>query len=210
MNGTGTTGPIAAAANDAAMGPDVDLQDEGILGAGEVGERLTAPRAKALLGGQDVVLGDGGEVGVIASLGPGLTGSLAARPPWRRVGVGRIRDGRCGGRGGLGLAAEELLLAESEQGLKSVDLGLELGLAFEGAAMHGPPVGGLSPRLELLLQARANRTGTLRQSRGGTDRNDGRSGCGRTSTRPAQFRDRDAYGSEIEYRGRPVVHVGRI
>src|SRR5262249_7269520 len=154
--GTGTSGPIAVAANDPAMGSDLDLQEDRILGAGEVGKGLTAPRATALLGGQDMVLGDSREVGVIASFGPGPTGLLAARPAWRRTGVGRIRGRRGGRRGGLGLAAEELLIAEPKQGLKPVDLGLELGLAFEGAAMHGLPIGGLSPGLELLLQAWAN------------------------------------------------------
>jgi hypothetical protein len=198
------------AANDAAMGPDVDLQDEGILRAGEVGEGLTAPRTSASLGGQDVVLGDGREVGVIASRGPGVTGLLAARSPWRRIGVGWIGGRRGGGRGGLGLAAEELLLTKPEQGLESIDLGLEFGLALEGAAMHGLPVGGLAPGLELLLEARANRTGALRQRRGGTDRSDERSSRGRTSARPAHFQDRDAEGGEAESSGQPVVHGGRI
>jgi hypothetical protein len=192
------------------MGPDIDLEDEGILGAGGVGEGLTAPRAEALLGGQDVALGDGGEVGVIASFGPGATGSLAARSTWRRIGSGWIGDCGSGGRGGLGLAAEELLLTEPEQGLESVDLGLESGLAVEGAAMHGLPVSGLSPGLELLLEPRANRAGALGPGRCGTDGSQRRSGRGRTGARPAQFRDRDASGREAEYGGRPVVHVGRI
>ena len=69
----------------------------------------------------------------------------------------------------VSVCAEELLLAEAKQGLKPVDLGLELGLAFEGAAMHGLPVGGLPPGLELLLQAWANRTGALRKRRSGAD-----------------------------------------
>src|SRR5205807_9021405 len=111
-----------------------------------------------------------------------------------------------GRRNGLGLAAEALLLAEAHQGWESVDLGLESGLAPQGAAMHGPPVGGLAPGLELLLQPRANRTGTLRQERGGTGRSDGRGGWGRTSDRPSQFRDRDAERSKAEDGGRPIVH----
>jgi hypothetical protein len=84
--------------------------------------------------------------------------------------VGRIRDRGSGRRSGLGLAAEELLLAEAKQGLKAVDLGWELGLALEGAAMHGLPIGGLAPGLELLLQAWTNRTGALGNRRSGTDR----------------------------------------
>ena len=150
-----------------------NLQDDGILGAGEVVEGLTTLRATALFGGQDPVFGDGREVGMIASFGPGLTGLLAARPPGQRVGAGQIRGRRRRRRGSFRLAAEELLLPEPDQGLESGDLGLELGLTVQGATMHGLPVGGLAPRLELLLQARANRTGALRQRRGGTDRSHG-------------------------------------
>ena len=94
------------------MGPDVDLQEDGILGAGELGEGLTTPGATALFGGQGVVFGDGREVGMITSLGPRPTGSLAPRPPGRRIGAGWIRGRRSGHRRGLGLAPEELLLVE--------------------------------------------------------------------------------------------------
>ena len=164
------------AANDAAMSADLDFEDEGILGAREVVERLTTLRAPALLGGQDVVFGDGRQVGVIASWGPRPTGLLATRSRCPRVGLGRTWSRRSGGRGGFGLAAEELLLPEPELRLEPLDLGPELGLALQGAAMHGLPVGGLAPRLELLLQPWANRTRALRQGRGRTERNHGRSG----------------------------------
>ena len=60
--------------------------------------------------------------------------------------MGRIRGRWSRRRGGLGLAPEELLLAEADQGLKPLDLGLELGLTFESPAVHGLPVGGLTPR----------------------------------------------------------------
>jgi hypothetical protein len=150
------------AANDAAMSANVDFEDEGILGARELVEGKIALRTTALLGGQDVVFRDGREMGIIASFGPGAIGLLAAPSRRRWVGAGRIRGRRSGRGGGLGLAAEELLLAETEQGLEVVDLGLELGLAVEGAAMLGLPVGRLTPGFEILLQAWANRTGTLR------------------------------------------------
>jgi len=198
------------AANDAAMSTNVDFEDDGILGARKLVKRLTALGTAAPLGGQDVIFRDGWELGIIASFGSRAIGLLAARSRWRRIGLGRIRSRGSGGCGGLGLAAEELLFAKPEQGLESVDLGLELGLAFEGATMHGSPVGGLAPGLELLLEARANRTGALRQGRGGADGSDRCSECGRTGTRPAQFRDRDAEGGEAEHGSRPVVHVGRI
>ena len=192
MGGTGTSGPIAAAANDAAMGPDVDLQDDGILGAGEVVEGLTAPRAAALLGGQD--RGPRGRPGggnnrVVWARADRVAGREAAAAAGRR---GADRGRRSGRRGGLGLSAEELLLAEPDQSLESVDLGLELGLAFEGAAMHGLPVGGLAPGLELLLQARANRTGALGQRRCGTGPERRAKPVRADKDRPAQFRDRDA------------------
>jgi len=44
------------------MGPDLDLQDDGILGAGEVGERLTTSRATALLRRKDLRVVDGRKV----------------------------------------------------------------------------------------------------------------------------------------------------
>jgi hypothetical protein len=94
------------------MGPDIDLEDDRILGAGEVVERLAAPRATAPLGGELVVLDDGREVGIVASFGPRLARLLASRPTRWRVGRGGER-GRRLGRGGLGLSAEELLFAEA-------------------------------------------------------------------------------------------------
>ena len=118
------------------MGPDIDLQDDRILGAREVVEGLAAPRAPALIGGEFVVLDDGREMGIVASLGTRLARLLTSGPTrWR------------GGRGApagppvavaavvFRLSAEELLLAEAKEGLKPLDLGLELGLAIEGAAM---------------------------------------------------------------------------
>ncbi|HLY82922.1 MAG TPA: hypothetical protein VKQ71_08045 [Acidimicrobiales bacterium] len=151
------------------MGPDVDLQDSGILGAGEVGERLTTPRATAHLGRKDMVLVDGLKVGVVASLGTWPTGLLTARPTRRRVGAGGIRGRRSRRRGGLGLAPEELLLAKTEQRLEPLDLDFELSLALTSSGVQGLPVGGLSKRLEILIEPRANRTRALRQEFSGTD-----------------------------------------
>ena len=172
--------------DDPAMGSDLDLQDFGILGAREVGERLTTPRAKALVGRKDMILGDRRKMGMIAASRPRLATLL---PAWPRLGgvsawdtSGVDGSGRCGG---LGLAPEELLLAKPEQSLELLDLLLELSLAIEGTSVHGLPVAGKPVRLELLLQPRADRTGTLRQRRGGTDRS-GRRGFRRwTSGEPA-------------------------
>ena len=65
------------------MGPDIDLQDGGILGAWEIGERLTTPRAAALVGRQDLVFDHVREVGIIAALRTGPSTALAARLSWR-------------------------------------------------------------------------------------------------------------------------------
>jgi hypothetical protein len=110
------------------MGPDLDLQDDRILGAGEVGEGPATPSTPALLGRQDLIFRDSREVRVVASGRSGPAGSLAPRSPWGWV--QGLRGGGSGRCGGLGLAAEELLLAEAELGLESFDLGLELSLAI--------------------------------------------------------------------------------
>jgi hypothetical protein len=83
MSGTRAGGSITTAANDSAMGPDIDLQDGGILSAWEIGERLTTPRATALVGRQDLVFDNLGEVGIIAALRTGPTALLATRLSWR-------------------------------------------------------------------------------------------------------------------------------
>jgi hypothetical protein len=152
------------------MGPDLDLQDDGILCAGEVGERLTTLRATALLRRQDLRVVDGRKARVIASLGSWPTRLLAPRPTWGRVGAGRIRTRRSRRRGGLGLAAKELLLAKTDHRLEPLDLDFELGLTLKGSGVLGLPVGGLTKRLEIPIQPWANRTRALRQGRSRTDR----------------------------------------
>jgi hypothetical protein len=191
------------------MGADIDLEDDRILGAGKVVEGLAAPRTPALLRGELVVLGDGREMGIITSLGTGLAGLLTSVPTRWRVGRGGERCGRLGG-GGLGFSAEELLLAEAEEGLKPVDLGLEFGLAFEGAAMHGLPVGGLAPGLELLLQARANRTGAVGDGWSRADRSIRRLVRRWRVPESVRFRGRDPHRSQAEEGGRAVIHGGRV
>jgi hypothetical protein len=152
------------------MGPDLDLQDDGILSAGEVGKRLTTPRATAHLRWKNLRVVDSRKVGVIASLRTWPTNLLAARATWQRIGAGRTRGRWSRRRGGLGLAPKELLLAKPDHCLEPLDLGFELGLALKGSGMLGLPVGGLTKRLEILIQPRANRTRTFRQRWSGTDR----------------------------------------
>ncbi len=208
MSGARAGGSITAAANDSAIGPDFDLQDVGILGAREVGEWLTTPRATAFLRWKDLRVVHGRKVGVIASLRTWPTGLLAARQPWRRTGAGRVRGRRSRRDGGLGLAPKELLLAKTDHRLQSSDLGFEVGLALKGSSVLGLPVGGLTKRLEILIQPRANRTRTLRQRWSGTDRSRRRRLRRRTSGDSAKFRDRNAEGSETKHGCGTVVHVG--
>jgi len=120
---------------------DFELQDGGILGAGEVGKRLTTTRATTLLRRKDLKVDDGRKVGVIASVRTWPTGLLAARPTRRCVGAGQIRSRRSHRRGVLGLASKELLLAKTDQRLEPLDLDFELGLALKGSGMLGLPVG---------------------------------------------------------------------
>jgi hypothetical protein len=156
-------------ADDPAMRPDIDLQDDGILGAREVVEGLAAPRTTTRIGGKDNVLDDDWEVGIVTPFWPWLARLLTSGPT--RWCLGRVCErGRRFGRGGrFCLSTEELLLAEANEGLQPLVLGLEFGLAFEGAAMHALPRGGLSPGLKLLLQSRANRTRALRNGRSRAD-----------------------------------------
>ena len=88
VSATGAGGAVAAAAVDPAMGADLDLQDRGVVGAGEGGEGLSAAGAPLLFGGQFEDLFDGGQVGVVAAFGSRLPALLAA---------GAWRSGRAGG-----------------------------------------------------------------------------------------------------------------
>src|SRR5262245_59491117 len=105
------------AADEAAMGLDLDLQDGGVLGAADGGEGPAAGPAAALLPRELVVFDDAGQVGIVAAAGPRPPGLLAAPPPGLRAG-GRLGR-RAGGRGaGFALAAEELVLAEAQLGFE--------------------------------------------------------------------------------------------
>ena len=165
---------------------------------------------RQLIGGELVVLDDGREMGIVASLGTRLAGLLASVPTRWRVGWGGEWGRRMGRGGGFGLSAEELLLAEAKESLEPFDLGLELGLALEDAAMLGLPVGGLPPGLELLLQAWADRTGALGDGGCGADGTGRRLGRRRRGSELVQLRGRDPQGSEAKDGGRAVIHGGRV
>jgi hypothetical protein len=149
------------AADEAAMGLDFDLQEGGVLGAADGGEGAAAGPAAALLPRDLVFFDEGGQVGIVAAAGPRPTGLLAAPPGVRARGP---KGRRAGGRdAGFALAAEELLLAETQLGFECGDALLEGGFALDGAVVHRLPVTGLPPGLELHGEARANRTGALGQ-----------------------------------------------
>jgi hypothetical protein len=145
-----------------------------------------------------VVFDDGREMGTVAPLGTRPARLLATGPPRSSLGRGCERGRRFGRGSGLGLSAEQLLLAEAKQGLEPLDLSLELGLAFEAAAMHGLPVGCLPPGFELLLQAWANQTGTLRDGRSGANGTERRLGRRQRRSESVQFRGRDPQGNEAK------------
>src|SRR6516165_901970 len=116
------------------------------------------------------------------------------------TGAGRWVRGRWGQGGadaGLGLAAEELLLTEAELGAELFDLLFEEGLALHGAVVHGLPVAGLAPGLELHGEARAHGTGAV-----------GKQGrrAGRGSRRGGQ---RDPRGLRADRATRRDGHAGR-
>jgi hypothetical protein len=113
MGGTRAGGAIAATADDPAMGSDIDLEDDRILGTGEVVEGLAASGTTALLGSELVILDDDGEMGIVTPLGTGLARLLASGPTRWRVSRGVERGRRLGRGGGLGLSTEELLFAEA-------------------------------------------------------------------------------------------------
>ena len=75
------------------MGPDIDLQESGILGAWEVVEGLATLRAAALIGRKEVVLEDGRKVrndcGVWDQACPAAARvAMAAACSMERAGVG--------------------------------------------------------------------------------------------------------------------------
>ena len=114
-----------------------------------------------------MILDDRRKMRMIPAFRPWLAALLPAWPPRRRARMGRVGGRWSGRRGRLGLTPEELLLAEPEQGLEAARSRLELFLAIESTSVHGLPVAGEPVRLELLLQPRADRTGT--RGRGGAE-----------------------------------------
>src|SRR5438270_603188 len=115
MSVAGTGGPVAVAADEATMGLDLDLQEGGVLGAADGGERTAATPAAAPVARNLPILDHDRQMGMVTTTRPRPAGLLAAPAAWRRGSRGSRR--RRHGRGaGLGLCAEELLLAEAQLG----------------------------------------------------------------------------------------------
>ena len=148
---------------------------------------------------------EGGSNRVASDLADPLAGRADDVAAHRRR---RIRGRRSRRRSGLGLAPKELLLAKTDHRLEPLNFGFELGLALKGSGVLGLPVGGLTKRLEILIQPWANRTGTLRQGRSGTDRSSRRRLRRRTGRASVKTQDRNAQGSETKHGGGTVIHVG--
>jgi hypothetical protein len=161
---------IPVAADDAAVRFHLDFEDRGLVGAGELDERLLATGARFVGVGPVADFLDGGPVMVVAAGRTGFAGLLTARFSGRRRGRGR---GIGVGRGGVGLgvsdlggSAEEVLLEESDFGVEESDAVLVRLLALEGAAVQGVVVGGLAPGAELGVETRADGTGVGRRRSG--------------------------------------------
>ena len=124
MHAAVTGRAITAAADDAAIGRDRDLQNGGILGTADGGEGPAAAVAVAVRAQDFVFFDDGGQVAVVAAPRPWFPRLLAAWPPrWSGRGRGRGCVRRWGSSSrGLGFAAEELLLAETQLGAELFDL----------------------------------------------------------------------------------------
>jgi hypothetical protein len=164
------------AAANAAMGLDLDLEDGGIRGAADRGEGAATAVAVSVGAGDLVFFGDHGQVRVVAAAWSRLAALLTTRPA--RWGVGGRRHGR-GRRGaGLGLAAEELLLAQTQLGAEVFVLLAEQRFAFDSALVLGLPITGLPPGRELNGEAWADGTGTIREGRRGTSGGERRGGQG--------------------------------
>jgi hypothetical protein len=166
-------GAIAVAADEPTVCLDFDLQDGGVRGAADGREGLAAAPATARRCREFVLFDNRGQVGVVAAARSRPAGLLAAslsgRGSW-------TRRGRWGSGAGLGLFAEELLLAETQLSAELFDLLLEMGGTLDRAVVHGLPVGGLSPGLELDGEAWANGTGAVREGRCGAGRRGRRGG----------------------------------
>ena len=110
MGAAGTGGAVAVAADQAAMGLDLNLQDGGVLRATDGSERAAAAPATARVARDLRLLNHGGQVRIVAAAWPLAAALLAAGPAGWVVAAG---GSRAGSDAGLGLAAEELLLAEA-------------------------------------------------------------------------------------------------
>jgi hypothetical protein len=157
---------IAVAANTAAIGTYLDLQQATVFGAREGSERLAALRTVLLAGRQFPLFDHDGEMAVVPAWRTGPPTLLAARTWWVRRGNGHGAIRLYGDA--LGLAAKQLAFPQPQLGLEIFVFGLEFGESRDSPLMHGFPVAGLLSEFEILRQQGANRTrgGQRRVGRG--------------------------------------------
>src|SRR5512135_715249 len=207
MSATGAGGTLASPPVEPAMGADLDLQHGGVVGAGEGSGRQSAPGATPLFRRQFQDLLGGGEVGVVTAFGP-RPPSLLSAGPWRSPHGGWA----VGGGRRIGLASEELLFEGPDAGLELLVLLVEELLALDGPLVHGLPVGGPAPGLELRFQTWAARA----RSQGGGGSRTGRGVVvpsqegDRRGVRPGGRRrlNRHAAGCNRRWAGKPESRTG--
>jgi hypothetical protein len=164
MAAAGTGGPVAAAADEAAVGANGHLDqraDMRLAAAG--GEGQATDDALTLLWGQGGRLVHGGKVVIMAAAMAGAAALLATAAAWRgrcRGGSG-VGIGRGGGVGqGIGdvvrlaTAAVETLLEQADFGFESEDALLEFPFALPPARVGvGADLGELCPEFGFPLQS---------------------------------------------------------
>jgi hypothetical protein len=168
VNAAVTGRAVAVATDEAAMGLDLDLENSGIRSAADGGKGAAATPAAAFVAGDFMLLGDRGQVRIVAAAWPFVAALLATRPAgW---GIGGCCRGRGSSGAGFGLAAEELLLAQTQLGAELFVLLAQKGFAFDGALVLGFPITGLPPGFKLDGEAGADGTGSIRKGRRGAGR----------------------------------------
>jgi hypothetical protein len=102
---------------------------------------LATTRALLLIGGDVAYLFDRRQMGMATTGRAGAAALLTTRSLGQRGNRSRSRRGRCATL--LGLALEELTLAEAQLGVELLDLLSGVVAAGDGVVMHGTPVADL-------------------------------------------------------------------
>jgi len=125
---------VSPAADDAAVGSDIDFDRFGVLGSGEAFVGQAAAGALLLVFGQIAEIFDDGQIVVASPLRRGIAGLLAARAPAAAGGRGCLRTVFL-----LRLFAEELMFQLFDFRSNFLDLRLEIGFSPLAALELGLP-----------------------------------------------------------------------